>query len=205
MSLSLLLAFSAFAFVTSITPGPNNVMVLASGVNFGFRKTVPHIAGISLGFMVLVLAVGFGCGGLFEAYPVLYTILRYAGAAYLLYLAWGIARSGPMSTGETSGRPMSFLQAAAFQWINPKAWVMAVGAITAYVPHENFFINVIVIAAVFAVVNAPSVSSWAMFGVVLRRYLSDPKAVRVFNAVMALLLVASLYPLLDDLLQVIRG
>lgn len=135
LSPDLLLAFALFALVTSITPGPNNTMLLASGVNFGFNRSIPHILGISCGFFVLVLAVGLGLGAVFEAYPVLYSVLRYVGAAYLLYLAWKIARSGPMSeTEQGQGKPISYWGAAAFQWVNPKAWVMAVGAISTYTP-----------------------------------------------------------------------
>ncbi len=196
-SLDLLSAFVLFAFVSSITPGPNNTMLLASGVNFGVRRTIPHALGISVGFMVLVLAVGLGLGEVFKAWPPLYSILRYAGAAYLLYLAWKIATSGPMSGDTASGRkPLGFWGAAAFQWVNPKAWVMAVGAITTYTPAQGYVYNVIVIAAVFALVNLPSVGIWVMFGSALRNLLRNPRAVVLFNVLMAVLLVISLYPLL---------
>ncbi|RMU51303.1 Amino acid transporter LysE [Pseudomonas savastanoi pv. glycinea] len=122
LSFDLLLAFTLFAFVTSITPGPNNMMLLASGVNFGFSRTLPHMLGISIGFFVLVLTVGFGLGSVFKAWPLLYTILRYVGAAYLLYLAWKIATSGPASDNvDSQGKPLSFMSAALFQWVNPKA------------------------------------------------------------------------------------
>ncbi|WP_439861719.1 LysE family translocator [Pseudomonas sp. MBLB4136] len=199
MTAELLLAFVLFAFVTSITPGPNNMMLLASGVNFGLRRSVPHMLGISLGFMVLVLAVGLGLGQLFEQLPALYGILRYAGAAYLLYLAWKIAQAGaPDSTGVRSAKPFSFLQAAAFQWVNPKAWVMAIGAITTYTPQEDFLVNVVLIAALFALVNCPSVGLWTVTGSLLRNWLNDPRVLRRFNIGMALLLVASLYPILLD-------
>ncbi|MDH1659751.1 LysE family translocator [Pseudomonas mosselii] len=196
-SLDLLSAFVLFAFVSSITPGPNNTMLLASGVNFGVRRTIPHALGISVGFMVMVLAVGLGLGEVFKAWPPLYSILRYAGAAYLLYLAWNIATSGPMS-GDSAGRrkPLGFWGAAAFQWVNPKAWVMAVGAITTYTPAQGYVFNVIVIAAVFALVNLPSVGIWVMFGSALRNLLRNPRAVVLFNVLMAVLLVISLYPLL---------
>jgi len=198
LSIDLLLAFALFAFVTSVTPGPNNTMLLASGVNFGFRRTVPHILGISSGFLVLVLAVGLGLGAVFEAYPVLYRVLRYLGAAYLLYLAWNIARSGPVSQEiDGKGRPLGFWGAAAFQWVNPKAWVMALGAISTYTPLQGYFFNVVVIASLFALINAPSVGVWAGFGSVLRNVLRDPRWLRVFNYAMALLLVISLYPLLQ--------
>ena len=199
MSLELLIAFVAFAFVTSVTPGPNNTMLLASGVNFGIRRTVPHMLGISVGLMSLVLAVGFGLGQVFEQVPMLYVILRYVGALYLLYLAWKIARSGvPEANGDERGKPFSFAQAVAFQWINPKAWIMAVGAITTFVPQQNFVVNVLLIAAVFALVNCPTMSVWTAAGSLLRNWLRNPAALRFFNITMALLLVASLYPIFKD-------
>lgn len=196
LSFDLLLAFALFALVTSITPGPNNMMLLASGVNFGFRRTLPHMLGISIGFMVLVLAVGFGLGSLFQTWPILYTLLRYIGGAYLLYLAWKIATSGPASENDQPrGEPMGFFAAALFQWVNPKAWVMAIGAISTYTPMQGYFTNVLVIAAVFALINLPGVGIWAGFGSLLRNVLRDPRWLRVFNVIMALLLVLSLYPL----------
>ncbi|CAM3383032.1 lysine transporter LysE [Pseudomonas floridensis] len=198
-SLDLLLAFSLFAFVTSVTPGPNNMMLLASGVNFGFGRTLPHMMGISIGFFVLVLAVGFGLGSVFKAWPLLYTLLRYLGAAYLLYLAWKIATSGPASDStERRGEPLSFMSAALFQWVNPKAWIMAIGAISTYTPMQGYFTNVVIISAVFALINLPSVGIWAGFGSLLRNVLRDPLGLRIFNGVMAALLVASLYPLIIE-------
>jgi len=200
MTPELLLAFVAFAFVTSVTPGPNNMMLLASGVNFGLRRSVPHMLGISLGFMVLVMCVGFGLGQVFEQVPALYSVLRYLGAAYLLYLAWKIAGSGaPDGNGSETGKPFTFLQAAAFQWVNPKAWVMAIGAITTYTPQDNFLINVLLIAGLFALVNCPSVGLWTVAGSLLRNWLRNPRVLRAFNIGMALLLVASLYPIFADL------
>lgn len=194
-SADLLTAFVLFAFVSSITPGPNNTMLLASGVNFGVRRSIPHAMGISVGFMVMVLAVGLG--EVFKAWPPLYTVLRYTGAAYLLYLAWKIATSGPVGTASSSARkPLGFWGAAAFQWVNPKAWVMAVGAITTYTPAQGYVTNVIVIAALFALVNLPSVGVWVMFGSALRNLLQNPRWLMLFNVLMALLLVISLYPLL---------
>ncbi|KPY88055.1 LysE family translocator [Pseudomonas syringae pv. tagetis] len=196
LSFDLLLAFTLFAFVTSITPGPNNMMLLASGVNFGFSRTLPHMLGISIGFFVLVLAVGFGLGSVFKAWPVLYTILRYVGAAYLLYLAWKIATSKPASDEvDSQGKPLGFMSAALFQWVNPKAWIMAIGAISTYTPMQGYFYNVVVISAVFALINLPSVGIWTGFGSLLRNVLREPLGLRLFNGVMALLLVASLYPL----------
>ncbi len=197
MTPGLLIAFIGFAFVSSITPGPNNTMLLASGANHGFRRTLPHIAGISLGCAVMLVLVGLGLGQAFAAVPVLYEVLRYAGAAYLLWLAWKIATSGPMPDRKSAGRPFTFLQAAAFQWVNPKAWIMVVGAATTYAPREGFGRNVVVLAILLGLVNAPSVSVWAGFGTALRPFLSHPGRVRVFNSVMALLLIASLLPMLE--------
>jgi threonine/homoserine/homoserine lactone efflux protein len=195
----LLPAFALFALVSSITPGPNNTLLLASGVNFGFLRTVPHALGISLGFMLLVIAVGLGLGEIFRTVPWTYTALRWTGAAYLLYLAWCIATSGGMSeSGAEGSKPMTFLGAAAFQWVNPKAWVMAVGAITTYVPAQGYAYNVLVIASVFALVNLPSVCVWAGFGSALRNVLRVPRWLRLFNWGMAALLVLSLYPLLQS-------
>ncbi|MGO4323714.1 LysE family translocator [Pseudomonas brassicacearum] len=197
LSLDLLLGFALFALVTSITPGPNNTMLLASGVNFGFNRTIPHMLGITCGFFSLVLAVGLGLGAVFQTYPLLYTALRYIGAAYLLYLAWKIAHSGPVSENQPGDNtPISYWGAAAFQWVNPKAWIMAIGAISTYTPLQGYFFNVLVIAAVFALINLPSVSLWVVCGSLLRNLLRDRRWLRVFNWGMALLLVASLYPLL---------
>ncbi|MGN8278487.1 LysE family translocator [Pseudomonas sp. SMN5] len=197
LSLDLLLGFALFALVTSITPGPNNTMLLASGVNFGFNRTIPHMLGITCGFFSLVLAVGLGLGAVFQTYPFLYTALRYIGAAYLLYLAWKIAHSGPVGDSQPGDHaPISYWGAAAFQWVNPKAWIMAIGAISTYTPLQGYFVNVVVIAAVFALINLPSVSLWVVCGTLLRNLLRDRRWLRLFNWGMALLLVASLYPLL---------
>jgi threonine/homoserine/homoserine lactone efflux protein len=196
MTPELMLAFASFAFVGSITPGPNNAMLLASGLNYGFRRTVPHIAGISLGCVAMLVLVGLGLGAVFEAVPVLYTALRYVGAAYLLWLAWNIARSGPMADRQASGRPMTFWQAAAFQWVNPKAWILVVGAVSTYAPRDGFELNVAVLAVLFGMVNAPSICVWAGFGTMLRPLLADPRRVRMFNVAMAALLVLSLLPIL---------
>lgn len=198
MPLDVVLAFLTYAFVTSITPGPNNTMVLASGLNHGFGRTVPHVLGISCGFAVMVLAVGFGIGRLFLAVPWLYEALRWIGAAYLLWLAWKIATAGTMDGEAAAGRPMNFWEAAAFQWVNPKAWIMAIGAIAAYAPVNGGLGTIVIVAVLFALVNAPSVAVWAAFGTTLRRWLTDPRYVRIFNIVMAALLVLSLQPLLWD-------
>jgi threonine/homoserine/homoserine lactone efflux protein len=192
MTAGLLLAFAGFACVNS-----NNAMLLASGLNYGFRRTVPHIAGVSLGCVAMLVLVGLGLGAVFDAVPGLYAVLRYLGAAYLLWLAWNIARAGPMADRRPSGRPMTFWKAAAFQWVNPKAWILVVGAVSTYAPRDGFAVNVAVLATLLWMVNAPSICVWAGFGSMLRPWLTDPRRVRVFNVTMAVLLVLSLLPILD--------
>lgn len=197
MSTDLLLALVVFAFVTSITPGPNNFMLLASGVNFGFRRTIPHMLGIGGGFLSLLLGVGFGLGALLTAYPSLHLALKLAGGAYLLYLAWRIAMSRSLSEKDgKAARPMTFLEAAAFQWVNPKAWVMAVTAMAVYSDPAAPFLSVLVVALAFALVNLPSVSTWAGFGMALRGFLADPVRLKWFNIAMGAALAVSLWPML---------
>lgn len=198
MTPQILLALAGFSLVSSITPGPNNLMLLASGVNYGFVRTIPHMLGIGAGFAMLLLAVGFGLGQLLVHAPLAYTTLKFAGGAYLLYLAWRIAVSGPVEAGQGagSGRPMLFVEAAAFQWVNPKAWVMAVTAMTLYTNADNHTFSVLIVVAVFTIINVPCVSVWCGMGTGLRGFLSDVKRLRIFNVTMALLLVASLWPML---------
>lgn len=195
MSPDLLLALVGFAFVTSITPGPNNMMLLASGVNFGFRRTVPHMAGISLGHAFMVFLMGIGLSGLFQAVPQAMLVLKGLSVLYMLWLAWKIAHAAVPEGRGAAGRPFSFLQAAGFQWVNPKAWAMALGAISAYAG-EGGLQAVLVIAVVFSAVNLPSVALWAAMGEVLRHGLQEPRRLRAFNWTMAALLVASLIPVL---------
>ncbi len=195
MSPDLLLALVAYAFVTSATPGPNNVMLLASGVNFGFRRTLPHMGGIALGHAFMVFVVGLGLVGVFVTYPPARLALTVVSVGYMLFLAWKIANAAPPEGRPAQGRPLTFLQAAAFQWVNPKAWVMSLGAVTLYAPGQEWA-AVAWVAGVFAAVNFPSVAIWAALGVGLRRFLTRPRALRLFNWTMAALLVASLVPVL---------
>lgn len=197
MSTQVIAAFVLFAVVALFTPGPNNVMLLASGLNFGFRRTVPHMFGVAIGFSILVVLVGLGLGTLFETFPALHAALKIGGIVYLLYLAWAIARSGPVDAGRgPRGQPLSFIGAALFQWVNVKGWVIATGAITTYAALAPFPANVAIQAGVLLAVGLCSSAAWAAFGSSLRVYLSDPRAVRVFNLCMALALVASLIPVL---------
>ncbi|UIJ70505.1 LysE family translocator [Aurantimonas sp. HBX-1] len=196
MSTDVLLALAAFAFVSSVTPGPNNFMLLASGVNFGFLRTIPHMCGIAFGFCLLLLSVGFGLGALLTAYPPLHLALKIAGGAYLLYLAWRIATARSVKDGGGRQAPMTFLEAAAFQWVNPKAWVLAVTAMAIYTDPARPFLTVLVVTLVFGLINWPSVSIWAAFGVLLRQFLADPVRLKWFNVAMGVLLALSLVPLL---------
>jgi len=194
MSFDLFWALLIFTFVMTVTPGPNTMMLLASGVNFGFRATVPHMAGITLGFGLMTVLVGMGLGEVFKLFPVLYKALSYAGAAYMLYLAWKIAKTRSMGESKAGSRPMTFLQAAAFQWINPKAWVMAVTAITTYTIPSAYTFSVLLLTAMFMAMAVPGCSVWVLFGTGVRRWLENPVRLRVFNVAMAILLVLSLVP-----------
>jgi threonine/homoserine/homoserine lactone efflux protein len=187
-----------FAISMSATPGPNNLMVTASAANFGFARTVPHMLGIAIGFPVMLLAVGGGLSSAFEAYPILHRVLKLAGVAYLLFLAWKIATTGRPAAGSARDKPLSFLQAALFQWVNVKAWIIAIGAVTTYTSvGGDVLAETLLIAAVFALVSLPSSAVWAVIGLAAGRLLQSDRSLRVFNIAMAILLVASLLPLLD--------
>lgn len=196
MSHELILALAIFAFVSSITPGPNNMMLMASGANFGFRRTLPHMLGVAIGFAVMVALVGLGLAGLLEAVPGSAAALEMMSLIYLVYLAWRIATAAPPGPGQASaGRPLSFLQAALFQWVNPKAWAMSLTAIGVYAPDQGPA-GVLIVALVFGAVNLPSVSAWAALGDRLRGFLRRPGRLRLFNVTMAVLLLGSIYPIL---------
>lgn len=190
MDLELLTAFSLFALVSSITPGPNNLMLMASGANFGVRRTIPHMLGIGIGFVVMVMLVGVGLVGVFDAFPVSYDVLRVVSIAYLLYLAWKIATAAPPEPGRTGGRPFTFLQAALFQWVNPKAWAMALTAVTVYAPSRSLE-AILWVALVFGVINLPSVSCWTLLGRQIQPLLSNGRRLQAFNFLMAGLLLAT--------------
>lgn len=197
MTYETLVALLVYAFVTSITPGPNNFMLLASGVNFGFVRTIPHMCGIGFGFFTLLMGVGFGLGAVLTALPQLHFALKILGGAYLLYLAWKIAMSRKMgNAADGKSRPMSFVEASLFQWVNPKAWVMAITAMALYQDAQDPYWSVLLIGLVFALTNFPSVSTWAVFGVGLRGFLSDPVRLKWFNIAMGVLLAATLWPML---------
>lgn len=192
------LAFTLLAFVMSVTPGPNNIMVMATGLNFGLRKTLIHTLGVCLGCAFMLFSAGLGLHTLFVHYPLLQTVVKYLGIAYLLWLAWQIARSGPVSGSVASrrARPISFWEAAVLQWVNPKAWMMAMGAVSTYLPTQFGSKDIFVYAVIFAGISLPCVGIWGIFGIGLKQLLQTPALVRKFNYVCALLLVLSLYPLI---------
>jgi threonine/homoserine/homoserine lactone efflux protein len=197
MSHELWLAASLFALVSLITPGPNNTMVLSSGVNFGLRRTLPHLLGISLGFSLMQVLVGLGLHGVLGRYPAVLVGLRYVGGAYMLWLAWKLATSTAAPGALANhGKPLSFWGAAAFQWVNPKAWVMCMTAMTAYLPLDASLSQVLLLGGLFLALGLPCVGCWAAFGSSMRRFLQDPRKLRLFNYAMALALVASLVPML---------
>tara|TARA_B110000977_G_scaffold37465_1_gene50358 strand:+ start:895 stop:1509 length:615 start_codon:yes stop_codon:yes gene_type:complete len=196
------LAILLFTATASITPGPNNIMIMASGVNFGVRPSLPHVLGICLGFPVMVISLGIGLGALFDSVPILHEIIKIFGVAYLFYLAWLVASSSSFEETSSPSRPLRFDQAVLFQWVNPKAWVMATGAISTYTTTAgDTLTQVLFIAFAFFITAAPSVMIWLIFGAGLKRYLDNALHNRMFNIVMALLLVVSMSPVINGLIQ----
>ena len=194
MDLETLSALGLFVFVAAITPGPNNLMLMASGANFGFRRTLPHLLGVGIGFTLMIVLVGVGLVQVFDLYPISHQILKVVSVIYLLWLAWKIANAAtPEGDVQSEGAPITFIQAALFQWVNPKAWTMALTAISAYTPDQTLY-YVSLVALVFGIVNLPSVSLWTVLGEQMARFLTSAARLRAFNWAMAGLLVLSLYP-----------
>ena len=191
-----LFSLLAFTAATTFTPGPNVLLVTASGANFGFRRTLPHMFGVVVGFPLMTVAIGLGLGEMFKATPYLHTILKYVATAYLLYLAYRIATARRHRDGVGRAQPMTFIGAVAFQWVNPKAWMMAIAAISAYTTvGGNAVVETLLIALMFGVVSVPGVGVWALFGTAIGRFLETDNAMRLFNLAMAGLLIASLVPM----------
>lgn len=194
MNIELLTALCTFAFVSSVTPGPNNLMLMTSGANFGIWRTIPHLLGVVFGFVLMVILMGTGLARVFEAWPVSHDILRICSIVYLSYLAWKIAVAKSSST-KSAGKPINSLQAMLFQWVNPKAWAMALTAVTVYAPSHSLA-AVGVIALVCGAINMPSVFVWVLLGSKIQRLLDSGPRLRAFNYGMALLLLATLYPVI---------
>jgi threonine/homoserine/homoserine lactone efflux protein len=198
MRYDVLYALILFAFVAAVTPGPNNLMLMASGVNFGFRRTLPHLLGVCLGFPAMVALVGFGLDAIFSHFPGFLTALRYVSVAYMFWLAYKIATAGPVHETGAVRKPLGFFGAAAFQWVNPKGWVMAVSALTTYTVMADYAHCVGVVVLVFLFLAFPSSGVWVLSGAAMRRRLSNPAWVRPFNMTMAALLLASIIPVLFE-------
>lgn len=196
--LEALIPIALFTFSTSITPGPNNLMIMSSGLNYGVHRSLPHLLGICLGFPAMIVAIGLGLGTLFSRFPVLHEIIRWAGIAYLLYLAWVIANTREVGSADNS-KPFTFLQAVAFQWVNPKGWIMAVGALAAFTsPAGEMWQDIARIALTFIAIGGPCIIVWLLFGVGLKQVLNDPLYLRRFNITMGVLLAASVVPMVLD-------
>lgn len=201
MSYEIFLALVGFSFVSSITPGPNNTMLMASGANFGLLRSLPHMMGVGIGFTLMIILVGFGLAQVFITFPIANLILKVVSVIYLFWLAWKIATAAPKlpDAPQTGGTPMTFIQAALFQWVNPKAWTMAVYAITNYATDGaggRSIGAVFLVALIFGAINIPCITVWTVLGKEMRRLLTSPQRLRAFNIIMALLLVATLYPIL---------
>ena len=197
MPLEVLFALITFAFVGSVTPGPNNLMLMASGANLGIRRTMPHFLGIVFGWMLMVVLVGTGLMQVFETFPVTYEILRWFCVGYLIFLAWKIAGSGS-SSAQGKSRPMTAFQAALFQWVNAKAWAMALTAISVYAPSQSLA-AVLLISLICGLINLPSIFVWVVMGSKLQAYLEQGRRLQIFNYSMAALLLATLYPIVLSL------
>jgi threonine/homoserine/homoserine lactone efflux protein len=198
MSPALFAGLLVFATVASITPGPNNLMLMASGATFGVKRTVPHLAGVVLGFGAMTLAVGLGLSQVMRASPLVFAVLRWGAAAYILYIAWRMVTAKGPGVGVTHENPMSFIGAVAFQWVNPKAWVMALGMVGTYAERDRFVTDVAIIAIVTMIITLPCTLTWTSFGSGIRRWFKKPHHLKAFNWTMAALLVASLYPLITE-------
>lgn len=198
MTYELISGLVLFAFVSSVTPGPNNLMLMASGANFGFRRSIAHMLGIGIGFTVMIVLVGLGLIKLFDAYPVSHLVLKTSSVMYLVWLSWKVANAAAPRHSQIAGTPMTFLQAAAFQWVNPKAWSMALTATSLYAPGQSVS-AILLVALVFGLINLPCVSLWTVLGQQMRKILTNPLRLRIFNWIMAGSLLASLIPVIFTL------
>ena len=185
------LALFTFAFVSSATPGPNNLMLMASGANFGFKRTLPHMFGVGFGFCFMITMIGVGVIRLFELWPSIYDVLKVVSVIYMLWLSWKIATAAPPEEKTAGQKPFTFIQAGLFQWVNPKAWTMALTAVTVYAPQHDLH-SVLLIALLFGLINVVVISSWVVLGTGMQKWLSNQKRLRIFNWTMAALLVGSL-------------
>ncbi|WP_316015842.1 LysE family translocator [Roseobacter sp. HKCCA0434] len=196
MPIETVIAIVALAAGTVWTPGPNNALLASSGARFGFRRTLPHAMGVALGFPVMCFVMALGLGQVFVAQPLLGEVLRWIGAALLLWIAWKTLNAKPPGQAEGAARPWTFLQASAFQWVNPKAWVMAVSMITQFVTGQNPLSEAAAVAGVYALIGLTSATGWSAFGAALQRVLSTRARMFAFNACMAGLIVLTVVGLI---------
>ena len=204
MSLVTLFSFIIYCFVTSVTPGPNNIMLASSGITFGFKRSIPHILGIGFGFGLMVILVGLGLGTLLSSSPILFTSMKILGIAYLLYLAYQIYKSDSINTQTSQNKPLSFLGAALFQWVNPKAWIMIMGAVTTYTSAQSTIELFLFIGFIYGFVSIPSVGVWAYIGESFQRFANNPKKIKWFNQTMAILLVISVISPMKELIMLCK-
>ena len=199
-SLTMILSITSFTLAGVMTPGPNNIMLLSSGLTYGYRKTLPHMVGVALGFTIMVVCVGLGIGAVFELFPMLFTALKFVGISYLFWMAWKIASSkGELKTSSKKSKPFTFLQAASFQWVNPKAWIMAITSTVSFITDpENAFLQVLIIAFIYLLSGVISTNTWTLGGVYLKKLIKNELHVRVFNIIMAILIVASVLPVIFE-------
>jgi threonine/homoserine/homoserine lactone efflux protein len=197
MTFDLFIALFIFGFIAAFTPGPNNTMLLATGINFGVKRAWPHILGIAIGFPFMIACIGFGLGRVFEIYPLIYVALKYLGAAYMIWLAWKIAMSKPSGDDALEkAEPITFLQACAFQWVNPKAWIMGVTALSAYTVAAHYTVGVLAVVGTFVFMGFTSALTWVLFGAGLKHVLNDERYYQYINWGLAAALIASLIPML---------
>lgn len=192
----MIISMAAFSFATAISPGPNNTVLLTLGGAGGFRGARPHLVGMVVGLSTMIAALGTGLGALFEAYPVVYQVLKWVGFAYILYMAWLIFRSGDPGSDPMKGVPIGVIRSTLFQWVNPKAWIVVATFVTAYVPTERGLWALVISGGVFIAGTMPGALVWALAGSVVRRFLRGPRSRQVFTTVMALALVGSMIPVL---------
>lgn len=200
-SLTMLLSITSFTFAGVLTPGPNNIMLLSSGLTFGYKNTIPHILGVVLGFTIMVILVGLGLGAIFETFPIIFTILKFIGISYLFWMAWHIANSKSeiKTKNNQNSKPFTFIQAASFQWVNPKAWFMAITTTVSFVTNpEHGFIQVLIIAFIFMLVGFISTNIWTLGGVYLKKLIKNPLHVKIFNITMAVLIITSVLPVIFE-------
>ncbi len=195
-TLTMIISITSFALASVLTPGPNNIMLLSSGLTFGYRRTIPHALGVNFGFPVMVVCVGLGIGKVFEIFPFIYSVLKVVGISYLLWMAWHIANTkGSPDTKNKKGKPFTFFQAALFQWVNPKAWVTAITSTATFITDQQIaYIQVMIISCIYFLSAIISTNSWSLGGVILKRFIQNERFVQIFNIIMAILIVGSILP-----------